>query len=49
MTLANTMPVYATNSTGVPIVDKGMTIIRVCAIGICEIIGVIALVKEEWI
>lgn len=50
MTLANTMPVYATSSTGVsstgvPIVDNGMAIIKVCAIGICEIIGVIGLVK----
>lgn len=45
MTLANTMPVYATTSTGIPIVDKGMTIIKVCAIGLCEIIGIIGLVK----
>lgn len=49
MTLAYTMPVYATTSTGtstgIPIVDKGMAIIKVCAIGLCEILGVIGLVK----
>ena len=45
ITVANTMPVFATSSTGVPIVDKGMSVIKMVAIGIVEVIGVIGLVK----
>lgn len=45
MTAANTMPVYAASSSGVPIVDQGMNIIKVIAIGIVEVIGIIGLVK----
>lgn len=45
MTLANTMPVYATGSTGISTVDTGMTVIKTAAIGIVSIIGVVALAK----
>lgn len=44
-TLANTMPVYATSSTGIPFLDNGMKIIKVAGIGICEAIGILGLVK----
>lgn len=46
ITAANTMPVYAgVSSTGVPAVDTGMNVIKVVAIGIVEVVGVIVLVK----
>ena len=45
MVLANTMSVYATDSTGIPIVDNGMNVIKVLAIGFVEIIGVIGMAK----
>lgn len=45
ITVMNTMPVYAAASTGVPAVDQGMNVIKVIAIGIVEVIGVIGLAK----
>ncbi len=45
MVLANTMSVYATDSTGVSTVDTGMNVIKALAIGFVEIIGVIGLAK----
>lgn len=49
MTIMNTMPVYAAESTGtstgIPVIDNGMNIIKVTAIGIVSIIGVVLLAK----
>lgn len=45
ITLANTVSVYASSSTGVPAVDNGMNIIKIVAIGVVSTIGVIILAK----
>lgn len=45
MTLANTMSVYASSSTGVAAVDNGMKIVKIVAIGVVSTIGVIILAK----
>lgn len=45
MVLTNTMPVYATDSTGVSTVDNGMKVITVLAIGFVEMLGIIGLAK----
>lgn len=46
ITLSGSMPVFAgTSSTGISTVDTGMNVIKVAAIGIVSVIGVIGLAK----
>lgn len=45
ITVMNTMPIYAASSSGIPAVDNGMNVIKVAAIGIVSVIGIIMLAK----